>query len=86
MAERKRVLLIAPLPDPGAEELLAHTCEVRRLSQPHEAALLDAVSPRRMGMPTPSERCNRPYLGSQVVQPGPRLIPLKSSKKTGASA
>ena len=43
MAERKRVLLIAPLPDPGAEELLAQTCEVRRLSQPNEDALLDEV-------------------------------------------
>jgi D-3-phosphoglycerate dehydrogenase len=43
MAERKRVLLIAPLSDPKAEELLAQACEVRHLSRPEAATLLHEV-------------------------------------------
>ncbi len=40
MAERKRVLLIATLPDPEAEEALTQQCDVRHLSQPDEVTLL----------------------------------------------
>jgi D-3-phosphoglycerate dehydrogenase len=43
MAVRKCVLLIAPLPDPKAEETLAQACEVRHLSRPDEATLLHEI-------------------------------------------
>ena len=43
MAERKRVLCIAPLRDLEAEAALAQACEVRHLSQPNAATLLAEV-------------------------------------------